>query len=743
MSALKINPAAIDLLARYFNSHKKGLPEWLKNAREAYLRRNVDEAFRQIAINYQRDSASQYLECIDFVGISGADIEKNYLEWANPDAASSGLKSGQAEGGQGNGGKAYLRQMFAQGYFISICDSTLSVVSFIDEKKYHLDFIPNDQSGKDANGDSPALPSIRSYAAGWLKAFNLPPDHNITIVRGVTPTKPIDIDRLSEELQQSPQARQTLRTCTVQFFTNHRQPKPLQIHEPPLHPDFPTAIVVKVPTKLPYNGIEVPTTKLPEYGDGELELRVSAKPLHGQALSNWNRIDFHGAGISVIAHKDIPELPLQYPQYASHIFGRCSVPLLVNPKDNYEMQGRGTLNEGLLSAALYRFIGAEADKILGKLAKALENTAAGKKRKNLVRLNATLAAWIESKLPNIGGFSETGTGEGGGKPERKKREQKQHDPAVLVKIHRDKLDICLGVTSYELRAVAYDAANKPVPAGRVTWKSNDPSIVAIDTQTGRVDPRKVGVSTIVVRTETGLTSLPMLVQVFEATEIKIKTTSPAKLGSNRRLPISVVVTTPGGHTVKNPALEWHTTSRFIVSVGQDGVAVGGEIGDAQVTAVARDVESNALEIEVEKGAAGKPKGGGKGRPQILLSDQDTCPFDHSRVVLNETDPPVYQRPYKPDYDNNVFWINLQHPLAAELLKAGEESVRWRTYHFERVVDVFVMIEVRRQFGDNEQLDADQLLDEINVVKTEIYTLARTELFDLLYDEKFDLTKLVA
>jgi hypothetical protein len=743
MSTLRINPNAIDLLARVFNSHKKGLPEWLKNARGAYLSNNVDEPSRRIAINYQKDSAPQYLECIDFVGISGADIETKYLEWANPDAA-TGMKSGQGEGGQGNGGKAYLRQMFAEGYFISICDGKLSVVSFTDEKKYHLDFIPNEVSGKDTIGDSPVLPGIRSYAEAWLKAFNLPSTHNITIVRGITPTKPIDMDRLLEELQQSPQARQTLRACAVQFFVNGRQPTNLQIHEPSLHPDFPAAIFSKVPIRLPHNGVDVTTAKPPDYGEGELELRVSARPLHGQALSNWNRIDFHGAGVSVIGHKEVHELPLQYPQYASHIFGRCSVPLLVNPKDNYEMQGRGSLNEGPLSAALYRFVGAEADKILGKLTKSLENSAAGKKRKNLERLNAKLAAWIESKLANIGGFSETGSGDGGGKPERKKREQRQHDPAVLVRIHRDKLDICLGVNSYELRAVAYDAANKPVPTGKVNWKSNDPSIVAIDPQTGRVDPRRVGVSTIVVRTDSGLTSLPVLVQVFEATEIKLKTSSPAKLGSNRRLPISVVVVDAAGHTVKNPALEWRTSSRFVVSVGQDGVAVGGEIGEAQVTAAAGEIESSGLEIEVEKGAAGKPKGGGRGRPQILLSgDQDTCPFDHSRVVLNETDPPVYQRQYKPDYDNNVFWINLQHPLAAELLKAGEASVRWRTYHFERIVDVFVTIEVRRKFGDSQELDADQLLDEINVVKTEIYAQARTELFDLLYDEKIDLAKLVA
>ena len=744
MPPLKIHPNAIDLLARFFNSHRKGLPEWLKNAREAYLRSPIDaDDHRPIIINYQRDSEPQYLECIDFVGISGENIEKKYLEWANPYVAASGVKSGQTEGGQGNGGKAYLRQMFAKGYFISICDGRLSVVSFTDEKKYHLDFVPDEAKGKDSLGENPVLSGIRAHAAAWLKAFQLPANHNITIVRGVAPVKPVDPDRLLEDLQQSPQARQTLRSCAVQFFINRMNPKSLQIEEPPLHPDFPNPIVVKVPTSLPYNGVDVPTEKLPEYPAGELELRVSAKPLHGQALANWNRIDFYGAGLSVIGFKEVPELPLQFGQYASHLFGRCSLPLLVNPHDNYEMQGRGSLNEGLLSGALFRYIGSEADKILGKLEKSLENVAAGKKRKNLERLNTKLAAWIESKLAQISGLTESGTGEGAGKPGHKKHGHIDHAPAVKVRIHRDKLDICLGVKSYELRAVAYDAAGKPVPPGKLSWHANNPSIVSVDAQTGRLEPRSVGVSTITVKTNTGLTSMPVLVQVFDPADIKIRTSSPAKLGSNRRLPISVFVTTSDGHSVKNPALDWRTSNKFIVTVGQDGIAVGGEIGDAEVNAVAGSVVSTALQIEVEKGSAGKPIGGGQGRPQILLSDQDTCPFDHSRVLLNDTDPPVYQRPYKPDYQNNVFWINLQHPLAAELLGAGEASVRWRTYHFERIVDVFVMIEVRRKFGDNENLDVDQLLEEISVVKTEIYAQAKAEIFALLYEDKIDLTQLGA
>src|SRR5207249_10392320 len=108
--------------------------------------------------------ADTYLECIDFVGISGIDIEARYLEWANPEAAAAGLRPEQREGGQGSGGKAYLRQLFERGFFISICDKKLSVVSFVDDDKYILDFFPDDKTGRDYSGDNPALGGIRKYA---------------------------------------------------------------------------------------------------------------------------------------------------------------------------------------------------------------------------------------------------------------------------------------------------------------------------------------------------------------------------------------------------------------------------------------------------------------------------------------------------------------------------------------------------------------------------------------------------
>lgn len=738
----KIHPAAIDLLARVFNSHKKGVPEWMKNAREAYLRKGIEKRGDRVAVIHYHESkvpGRTWLECIDFVGISGTDIENRYLEWANPEAAIMGLKPGEAEGGQGNGGKAYLRQMFEKGYFISICGGKLSVVSFTDPKKYILDFVPDTKGGKDCEGDSAVLAGIRKYAAEWLEAYELPANHNITIVRGVGPTKPIDPDRLLEDIQQFPQARETIRACRVHFYVNLAFKRELAVAQPQLHPAFPKPIKIPVPLTLQLGATKVQTAWPPDFPPGDLELYVSARPLQGQALVSWNRIDFHGKGISVIGWKRGEELPLEFPQFGRYLFGRCTVPLLVDPKDNYELQGRVHLNDGPLSNALYAFIAEEANKIVGQLAKHLAGTVAQKKRKNLEKLNERLSKWIEDQLSSIRGLVETGEGTGTGKPGRAERQKKEHEPPVKLVIHRKSLEMCRGV-SYELRALAFDAAGRAVPPGKVIWKSSNPAVVTVHPENGTIQAKSVGAATVTV-SGSGLTSDPVLIQVHEAVEVGIKTPPPVKVGSNRRVQLVPMVKTAAGKTLKDVVVSWQSSDENTASIGQDGWLVGGEIGEAEVVAYVGRLQSEPLEVIVEKGAAGKPKGGGRGRPRILLSGQDNCPFDNAPVILQPTDPPVWQRPYKPDYENNVFWINLQHPLADELLKRGEESVQWRTYHFQRLVDVYTILEMRGKFGGDQNLDVDQVLDEIHNITAELYTKAREELFDILYDPTIDLAKL--
>jgi hypothetical protein len=229
--------------------------------------------------------------------------------------------------------------------------------------------------------------------------------------------------------------------------------------------------------------------------------------------------------------------------------------------------------------------------------------------------------------------------------------------------------------------------------------------------------------------------------VHEAIDLEIKSASPAKVGSNRQLQLMTTVKTSVGKPPKDVIVSWRSSDERVATVGQDGWLVGGEVGETEVVAYVGPLESDPLEIVVEKGSAGKPKGGGKGKPRILLSGQHSCPFDNGPSILQPTDPVVYQRPYKPDYDNNVFWINLQHPLAEELLKGGEESVQWRTYHFQRLVDVYTILQMRSKFGGDQNLDVDQVLEEIHVVTAELYASAKNELFDLLYEEAIDFAKL--
>ena len=235
---------------------------------------------------------------------------------------------------------------------------------------------------------------------------------------------------------------------------------------------------------------------------------------------------------------------------------------------------------------------------------------------------------------------------------------------------------------------------------------------------------------------------PFVELQHEAARIEIRTAGPARLDSKRRLTLAVTVKTTSHKAIRDAAVSWRSQDERVATVGPDGILVGGEVGETEVVAFAGDVRSEALEVVIEKGAGGQPLGGGKGKPRILLSGLHGCPFESSNptpVNLDPTDPPVHQRAYKPDQQNNVFWINLQHPLAEALLKQGEGSVQWRTYHFQRVVDVFTILELRSGFAENQQLSVEDVLDEIRFQEGKLYAKAKEEVFGLLYDEKVDLS----
>lgn len=122
--------------------------------------------------------------------------------------------------------------------------------------------------------------------------------------------------------------------------------------------------------------------------------------------------------------------------------------------------------------------------------------------------------------------------------------------------------------------------------------------------------------------------------------------------------------------------------------GRDGgYGTGGSSGGA-------DGESSK-EKGGEKGSGEgeKPGGGGtepKSRqafPKVLLSSIDEDPFNpRVKVDLFDRQEPVYQRPQ--DVPAGIYWINTSRKLAQHIIeKYGVKSMKWRDYHFKRIIDV--------------------------------------------------------
>src|SRR5882762_1530158 len=120
-------------------SHEKGLPEWIKNSVDAYIRCDppVADDEQYIVFNFRdgRKGEQATFECIDFCGMTSSEIDNALKRWGDPKAASRG-RNKRVFGGHGNGGKFYMRQMFERSYFITYLTSKLNIFGFNEKRKY-------------------------------------------------------------------------------------------------------------------------------------------------------------------------------------------------------------------------------------------------------------------------------------------------------------------------------------------------------------------------------------------------------------------------------------------------------------------------------------------------------------------------------------------------------------------------------------------------------------------------------
>jgi hypothetical protein len=423
----EIDDHLLDIIGNEFKfSHEKGLPEWLKNSVDAYIRQEpaVPDDQQFILLNF-RDAASgepPIIECIDFCGMSSQDIDKALKRWGDPKAASRGLKK-HTYGGHGNGGKFYMRQMFERSYFLTFRQGKLNVFGFNERRKYGF-----------AKGlrDKPCSPRDAMKVAG-LNELDLPSGVRdkiekgvlgFTVVRGIHPSKlrgSIPVSRICDKLRFHPQARKLIQRKPVAVLHNGRlflsrlEPERIELRS-----GYENLPLIAIPAKLlAADGdgqIEFANKKYPA---GHLKLAVAKEPFgRNSRLSELNCIDILGQ-IGVIASYRIHELVhiTQYAQ-AEFILGECFCPILEDPDDDCVKNDREKLiADNPKTGALLRWIAERIDDLGRRLE---EEEAKDRKLQNLRltdEFNKILNTWknqfMDKLLTDVLGGQGTGSSAGG------------------------------------------------------------------------------------------------------------------------------------------------------------------------------------------------------------------------------------------------------------------------------------------------------------------------------------------
>lgn len=296
-----IDDHLLDIIGNEFKfSHEKGLPEWIKNSVDAYIRRDppVSDDQQYVVFNFQdgRKGQPPIFECIDFCGMTSEEIDKALKRWGDPKAASRGQNK-RVFGGHGNGGKFYMRQMFSHSHFISYRNGKLNIFGFNEKRKYGF-----------AKGfkDKVCSPNEAVKLAG-IKDLELPTvqmdqirngETGFTVVRGVHPDKiknVISVARLCDKVRFHPQARKIIQRRPIRILHNGQlileRLEPEQIE---MRPGFENLPRVPIPARLQYDEdgqteeIEFANKKYPA---GYLKLMVSKEPFGRN--SRIFRIELH------------------------------------------------------------------------------------------------------------------------------------------------------------------------------------------------------------------------------------------------------------------------------------------------------------------------------------------------------------------------------------------------------------------------------------------------------------------
>lgn len=374
-----IDEAVLDLLGNEFKfDHAKGLAEWLKNSRDAYLRKDVPDPQQFVIIRLVESGSDRLkrIECIDFLGMSKAHIDDAFKRFFDPQAAKKGAKNAQIKtlGGHGNGGKFYMRQMFKTSEIITYRDGKLNIFGFDSNKKY----------GYEENFEDKAMSLLEAMKKAGIDKIDLPEsvktqleqsETGFTVIRGENPQRVKNTTNrksLIEKFALHPQARRWIARMPVMLILdNETHPFSLPTQKITPKEGFEEIEILQIPEFLDWEGKTVNFTNESISWAGRLVLKTSNEPLRGK-LDILNTIDFIGE-VGVIGSYRIHELgQSRFSGQTDFIYGECECPILEDPEMDSVKNDREKLISNERSDALIAWVREQVEALAEKME--LKNT---------------------------------------------------------------------------------------------------------------------------------------------------------------------------------------------------------------------------------------------------------------------------------------------------------------------------------------------------------------------------------
>jgi hypothetical protein len=730
-SSIRFDPGGtLSSVTRWITNHDEGVAEWLKNARRAYQvdRANVEEKHRSavLLLGDAHDGSPARIGVLDAGGATLEDVTA-WSTWQDPSASGRGSALAAEEATQGNGGKAYMYRLFeGPARILGVRDRRLNCKGF-EGPRGSLDrgrpgFVPSKASAED-------LPNVswEAMLGQALKPYDvtleeLPTDFQeavrtrqaFTLVEGVEPVGlykgRIDEDMVQRVLRHD-QATLAVQQVRLYAFHNGRAMnggKPLELEPIAAYPGFEQPLVHEVPEELPdSSGNAQSTTLAGQHMGGRLILYTSQDNMpnaYKKLKPRW-KVTYRTA-TQMIGSKPVSELVPTTPG-SQHVYATVELAAL---EPDYVDLGRKRPNDGPLIQALDLFISEKIRALAKEISDRKRQELDEQKLDEVHQENRVLNSFKNQFLPSGGIGSNGGPGDGGSgpfppPPPPPPREYGEVPDSIIFEWGggdglRIGKDVTLNIASI-LKPRILDASGKFVPGLDIEWCSTDRHVCAFKDHGVLCGVGKGSAAIWAKVRGTRIESPKVEVQVWTVDHVLL-TPRTLEIPLGRRKQILAEVTNDEGTRATSVYLNWRhdADDQLTVRIQPTGWVRGNKLGKTSITAGAGDESQGGVwaripaEVTVVSNPDRLERGGGF--PDLRLTDRDTDP-DTGEVRQGDPEEPALWQGVS-DYQNNIWWLNLQSPDARFAFSQRQDDIKlWRAYHAQKVVEMVIQVHMREEF----------------------------------------------